>query len=185
MMPTISPLCSFPVAEQVGFLGQRGPLVLPLVDPSVLPVREKSGSLIYRLAFMNHQKTHQTNPIAQWYPIDAPLTPWDPCPTTNNRKRQTMTNDKQRQTTNNEKWQRRTNDDQWQTTNNDKIWQMTNNKQQQTTTNNDKRQTTNSDKLQTMTNKNDKQQTNVFSCRPTHWTPGTVNRNQGSTCGPF
>ena len=27
---------------------------------------------------MNHQKTHQTNPIAPWDPLDALSTPWDP-----------------------------------------------------------------------------------------------------------
>ena len=27
---------------------------------------------------MNHQKSHQTNLMAQRDPIDAPLTPWDP-----------------------------------------------------------------------------------------------------------
>ena len=27
---------------------------------------------------MDHQKSHQTNPMAQRDPIDAPLTPWDP-----------------------------------------------------------------------------------------------------------
>ena len=37
------------------------------------PVRpqEKSGSLIHR--YICHQKTHQTNPMARWDPIDAPL----------------------------------------------------------------------------------------------------------------
>ena len=34
---------------------------------------------IYRhTCLMNHQKSHQTNPMAQRDPIDAPLTPWDP-----------------------------------------------------------------------------------------------------------
>ena len=27
---------------------------------------------------MNHEKTHQTNPMAPWDPLDALLTPWDP-----------------------------------------------------------------------------------------------------------
>ena len=27
---------------------------------------------------MNHVKTHQTNPMAPWHPLDALLTPWDP-----------------------------------------------------------------------------------------------------------
>ena len=34
---------------------------------------------IYRhTCLMNHQKSHQTNLMAQRDPIDAPLTPWDP-----------------------------------------------------------------------------------------------------------
>ena len=41
--------------------------------------QEKSGSLIYRhICLMNHVKTHQTNPMAPWHPLDALLTPWDP-----------------------------------------------------------------------------------------------------------
>ena len=39
----------------------------------VRPVRvqEKSGSLIYRhICLMNHEKTHQTNPMAPWDPLD-------------------------------------------------------------------------------------------------------------------
>ena len=27
---------------------------------------------------MNHEKTHQTNPMAPWDPLDALSTPWDP-----------------------------------------------------------------------------------------------------------
>ena len=27
---------------------------------------------------MNEEKTHQTNPMAPWDPLDALLTPWDP-----------------------------------------------------------------------------------------------------------
>ena len=27
---------------------------------------------------MNHDKTHQTNPMAKWDPLDALVTPWDP-----------------------------------------------------------------------------------------------------------
>ena len=30
---------------------------------------------------MNHEKTHQTNPMAPWDPLDALLTPWDPLAT--------------------------------------------------------------------------------------------------------
>ena len=44
--------------------------------------QEKSGSLIYRhICLMNHEKTHQTNPMAQWDPLDALVTPWDPLAT--------------------------------------------------------------------------------------------------------
>ena len=44
--------------------------------------QEKSGSLIYRhICLMNHVKTHQTNPMAPWHPLDALLTPWDPLAT--------------------------------------------------------------------------------------------------------
>ena len=65
------------------FLGPRGPLVLPSVGPSVPSVpsvpQEKSGSLIYRhICLMNHEKTHQTNPMAPWDPLDALSTPLDP-----------------------------------------------------------------------------------------------------------
>ena len=45
---------------------------------SVPPVRvlRKSGSLIYRhICLMNHEKTHQTNPMAPWDPLDVLLTP--------------------------------------------------------------------------------------------------------------
>ena len=46
------------------FLGPRGPHGLPsLVSPSVSP-QEKIGSHLYRLiCLMNHQKSHQTNPV--------------------------------------------------------------------------------------------------------------------------
>ena len=45
-------------------------------------VQEKSGSLIYRhMCIMNHEKTHQTNPMAPWDPLDALLTPWNPLAT--------------------------------------------------------------------------------------------------------
>ena len=51
-----------------------------LVRPS--RPQEKSGSLIYRhICLMNHEKTHQTNPLAPWDPLDAlltPGTPWQP-----------------------------------------------------------------------------------------------------------
>ena len=30
---------------------------------------------------MNHEETHQTNPLAPWDPLDALLTPWDPLAT--------------------------------------------------------------------------------------------------------
>ena len=44
------------------------------------PVRDNfSWVHIYRhTCLMNHQKSHQTNLMAQRDPIDAPLTPWDP-----------------------------------------------------------------------------------------------------------
>ena len=46
------------------FLGPRGPLVLPLVDPSVCPSLLKIWTPIYRhICLMNHQETHQTNPV--------------------------------------------------------------------------------------------------------------------------
>ena len=61
------------------FLGPRGPHGIPLsVRPSVCP-QEKFGSHIYRhRCLMNHLKTHQTNLMAPWDPLDVPLTPWDP-----------------------------------------------------------------------------------------------------------
>ena len=65
------------------FLGPRGPhgiplSVRPLVRPSVRP-QEKFGSHIYRhICLKNHLKTHQTNLMAPWDPLDVPLTPWDP-----------------------------------------------------------------------------------------------------------
>ena len=48
--------------------------------PSVPSVpQEKCGSLIYRhICLMNHEDTHQTNPMAPWDPLDALSTPWDP-----------------------------------------------------------------------------------------------------------
>ena len=66
----------------VAFLGPRGPLVEPSIFPPVpsRPVRNNFSRVhIYRhTCLMNHQKSHQTNPMAQRDPIDAPLTPWDP-----------------------------------------------------------------------------------------------------------
>ena len=65
--------CSF-------FLGPRGPLVEPSNPCPPVPSRNNfSWVHIYRhTCLMNHQKSHQTNPMAQRDPIDAPLTPWDP-----------------------------------------------------------------------------------------------------------
>ena len=63
------------------FLGPLGPLVEPSISrPPVLSVRDNFSRVhIYRhRCLMNHQKSHQTNPMAQRDPIDAPLTPWDP-----------------------------------------------------------------------------------------------------------
>ena len=53
------------------FLGPRGPLVLPSVGSFVPSVpQEKFGSLIYRhICLMNHEDTHQTNPMAPWDPL--------------------------------------------------------------------------------------------------------------------
>ena len=49
------------------------------IEPTRL--QEKSGSLIYRhICLMNHEKNHQTNPMAPWDPLDALLTPWTPWP---------------------------------------------------------------------------------------------------------
>ena len=49
-------------------------------DFPVHPSRDNfSWVHIYRhTCLMDHQKSHQTNPMAQRDPIDAPLTPWDP-----------------------------------------------------------------------------------------------------------
>ena len=64
-------------ASLKAFLGPRGPLVLPLIE---LRTRKKNlDHNIYRhTCLMTHQKSHQTNPMAQRDPIDAPLTPWVP-----------------------------------------------------------------------------------------------------------
>ena len=42
-----------------------------------LLARKKNLDHFYT-CLMNHQKSHQTNQMAQRDPIDAPLTPWDP-----------------------------------------------------------------------------------------------------------
>ena len=70
----------------MSFLGPRGPLVLPTVGPSrpvrPVPCARKIWITIYRhICLMNHEKTHQTNPMAPWDPLDALLTPWDPLAT--------------------------------------------------------------------------------------------------------
>ena len=64
--------------DAILFLGPRGPLVLPSVGPSVRPsVRPSARKIwitIYRhICLMNHEKTHQTNPMAPWDPLDALL----------------------------------------------------------------------------------------------------------------
>ena len=80
---SLRPSQSFTVLFASPFLGPRGPLVLPSVG-SFVPSRpqEKSGSLIYRhICLMNHEKTHQTNPMGPGGLLDALLTPWDPLAT--------------------------------------------------------------------------------------------------------
>ena len=66
------------------FLGPQGPLVLPSVDPSrpsVPPVPAKNLDHLYTgICLTNHEKAHQTNPMAPWDPLDALLTPCDPLP---------------------------------------------------------------------------------------------------------
>ena len=43
--------------------------------------QKKLDTYIHRyICLMNHQETHQTNPMAPWDPLDAPSTPWDPLP---------------------------------------------------------------------------------------------------------
>ena len=60
----------------VHFLGPRGPLVLPLVNPYGAM---KIWTPIYRhICLMNHQETPQTNPMAQWDPLDVSLNPLGP-----------------------------------------------------------------------------------------------------------
>ena len=60
------------------FLGPRGPLVLPLVECPPARAKNLDHNIYRHTCLMNHQKSHQTNPMAQRDPIDAPLTPWDP-----------------------------------------------------------------------------------------------------------
>ena len=76
------------------YLGPRGPLVLPLVDPfDVRPFVPPLVPLLvclfalkiwitylqaYLPYLMNHQKTHQTNPMAPWDLQEAPWTPKQP-----------------------------------------------------------------------------------------------------------
>ena len=61
------------------FLGPRGPLVLPLVDPPAPARAMKIWTPIYRhICLMNHQETPQTNPMAQWDPLDVSLNPLGP-----------------------------------------------------------------------------------------------------------
>ena len=63
------------------FLGRRGPHGIPLLVRLSVRPQEKFESLIYRhICLMNHLKTHQTNPMAPWDPLDAPLNPWDALP---------------------------------------------------------------------------------------------------------
>ena len=57
--------------EEVCFQVREGLMeyLCQLVSPLVSP-QEKSGLLIYRhTCLMNHQKSHQTNPMAKWDPI--------------------------------------------------------------------------------------------------------------------
>ena len=61
------------------FLGPRGPLVLPLVNPPVGPAALKILTPIYRhICLMNHQETPQTNPLAIRDPLDVSLNPLGP-----------------------------------------------------------------------------------------------------------
>ena len=61
------------------FLGPRGPLVLPLVDPPAPARAMKIWTPIYRhICLMNHQETPQTNPLAIWDPLDVSLNPLGP-----------------------------------------------------------------------------------------------------------
>ena len=63
----------------LSFLGPRGPLVLPLVDPPAHPYAMKIWTPIYRhICLMNHQETPQTNPLAIWDPLDVSLNPLGP-----------------------------------------------------------------------------------------------------------
>ena len=61
------------------FLGPRGPLVLPLVNPPVGPAALKILTPIYRhICLINHQETPQTNLMAQWDPLDVSPSPLGP-----------------------------------------------------------------------------------------------------------
>ena len=56
------------------FLGPRGPHGIPLSVSLLFSPQEKFGLHIYRhICLMNHLKTHQTNLMVSWDPIDAPL----------------------------------------------------------------------------------------------------------------
>ena len=57
------------------FLGPRGPLVLPLVNPYV---RNAGPHVYWHICHMNHQETPQTNPMARWDPLDVSLNPLGP-----------------------------------------------------------------------------------------------------------
>ena len=66
-------------ASNFSFLGPRGPLVLPLVDPRTRARAMKIWTPIYRhICLMNHQETPQTNPLAIWDPLDVSLNPLGP-----------------------------------------------------------------------------------------------------------
>ena len=76
-IPNICYLGKFLNVPSLPFLGPRGPHGIPL---SVSP-QEKFGSHIYRhICLKNHLKTHQTNLMAPWDPLNVPLTPWDLLP---------------------------------------------------------------------------------------------------------
>ena len=70
-----------PPAPTQLFLGLRGwgPHGTPLSVCMYVCSQEKPGSLLYwHICLMNHQKTHQTNPMAPKDPLDAPLGPLGP-----------------------------------------------------------------------------------------------------------
>ena len=65
--------------DQENFLGPRGPLVLPLVNPYVrTPAMKIWIQCIQANMLMNHQETPQTNPMAQWDPLDVSFNPLGP-----------------------------------------------------------------------------------------------------------